>query len=118
MRITQNLCVLTLKGFVGGALQALDCESGFGAVEGVVGFLGQRFTDHSQALTRALHQSNAQAWKALEIALAGDSFWDRCKMVFSTKDDKAFREQLRPFLDACPMAELSGKAQFRQDALR
>ena len=93
-------------------------DSGLGAVEGVVGFLGQRFTDHSQALTRALHQSNAQAWKALEIALAGDSFWDRCKMVFSTKDDKAFREQLRPFLDACPMAELSGKAQFRQDALR
>ena len=34
----------------------------------VVGFLTERFTDHSQRLTKALHSSNEKAWKAFEIA--------------------------------------------------
>ena len=118
MRLTQNLCALTLKQLLGGACQALGCQPGAGATDGVVSFLVQRFTDHSQALVRALQKSNEQAWKALEIALAGDSFWDRCKLAFHSAEDKAFREQLRPFLDACPLAELNGKAPFRQDCLR
>jgi uracil-DNA glycosylase family 4 len=117
MRITQNLSALTLKQLVGGACQVLGCQAGVDAAGGVVSLLAQRFTDHSQALVRALHRSNEHAWKALEIALAGDSFWDRCKLAFSSADDKAFREQLRPFLDACPLAELSGKTQFRQSCL-
>ncbi len=118
MRILQNLSSLTLRGVVGGACVAAGCEAGIGAVDKVVGLLTRRFIDHSQALGRALERSNEQAWKALEVALAGDSFWDRCKVAFSSADDKAFREQVRPFLDACPLAELSGKAQFRQDCLR
>src|SRR5262245_54196355 len=118
MSITQNLCALTLNSVVGGALQTVGVEAGMGAVEGVVGLLGQRFIDHSESLTRALQKSSEHAWKAVEVALAGDSFWDRCKLVFSSADDKAFRESVRPFLDACPLAELSGKVQFRQDCLR
>jgi uracil-DNA glycosylase family 4 len=118
MRITQNLCALTLRQLVGGACEALGCQAGPGvAVEGVFHFLAQRFTDHSQALLRALHRSNEQAWKALEVALAGDSLWDKCKRVFTSSEDKSFREQLRPFLDACPLAELHGKVQFRADCL-
>ena len=93
-------------------------QAGPGAAESVFHLLAQRFTDHSQALLKALHRSNEQAWKALEIALAGDSLWDKCKLVFTSADDKSFREQLRPFLDACPLAELNGKAAFRADCLR
>ena len=33
----------------------------------------------------------------LEIALAGDSFWDRCKLALAPSEDKAFREQVRAF---------------------
>src|SRR5207248_9544372 len=97
----------------GGACQLDGIEAGMGAAEGIAGFLTQRFVDHSQALTRALQKATEQAWKAVEVALAGDSFWDKCKLVFRTADDKAFREQVRPFLDASPLPELSRTAQFR-----
>src|SRR5699024_1962857 len=83
MRITQNLSALTLKGVDGGACQALGVQAGAAAVDGVVSFLTARFIDHSQALTQALQRANERAWKALEVALAGDSFWDRCKLAFS-----------------------------------
>src|SRR5262245_43981277 len=106
MPITQNLCALALKGVAGGACKAAGLEAGAAAVDGVVNFLTRRFVDHSHALTRALHKSTEQAWKALEVALAGDSFWDKCKLAFSSAEDRAFREQVRPFLDACPLAEL------------
>src|SRR5438552_90935 len=100
MSITQNLCALALKGVVGGACKLAGIEAGLGAADGVAGFLTQRFVDHSQTLTRALQKANEQAWKAVEVALAGDSFWDKCKLlVFTSADDKAFREQVRPFLD-------------------
>src|SRR5262245_39941427 len=104
MSITQNLCALTLKGVVVGACKLVGIEAGINTVDGVAGLLTQRFVDHSQVLTRALQKASAHAWKALEVALAGDSFWDKCKLVFSSVDDKAFREQVRPFLDACPLA--------------
>src|SRR3954454_278866 len=118
MSITHSLCALALKGVVGGACKLAGVEAGLVAADGVAGFLTQRFVDHSQALTRALQKATEQAWKAVEIALAGDSFWDKCKLVFHSADDKTLREQVRPFLDACPLAELSGKTQFRQDCLR
>ncbi len=118
MPITQTLCALTLKQAVGGACEAIGLAAGTGAVDGVVGFLSRRFLDHSQALMDALQQANEKAWRTLEVALAGDSLWDRVKLVFTSGDDKAFRAQLQPFLTVCPMAELNGRDQFRQDSLR
>jgi len=118
MHITQTLCALTLNQVVGGACEALGLVAGPAAAEGVVGFLSRRFLDHSQTLMDALEQANQKAWRALEVALAGDSLWDRVKLVFTSGDDKAFRAQLQPFLAACPMAELNGRDQFRQDCLR
>src|SRR5262249_36974001 len=112
------LCALTLKNLVGGACEAAGLQAGSSAVDGVVGFLTGRFADHSQPLMEALELANQRAWKALEIALAGDGFWDRVKLTFTGGDEKAFREQLRPFLDRCPLAELNGREQFRQDCLR
>jgi uracil-DNA glycosylase family 4 len=118
MAILQTLCNLTLKGVVGGACLAADCDAGVGAVDKVVGFLTHRFVDHSQSLTGALRRANEQAWKALEVALAGSSFWDKCKLAFNSAEERAFREQVRPFLESCNLAELNGKDQFRQDCLR
>src|SRR5438067_38992 len=106
MHISANLCALALKGLVGGACRAVGVETGEGAVEGVVGFLMRRFLDHSQHLLRALRESNDRAWRALEVALAGEGLWDRCKLVLASGDEKAFREQVRPFLDTCSLAEL------------
>ena len=118
MGISQTLCALTLNQVVGGVCDAVGVSAGPGAVTGVVGFLSKRFADHSQVLMEALQQSNEKAWRALEVALAGDSLWDRVKLVFTSGDDRAFRAQLQPFLACCSIAELNGRDQFRQDCLR
>ena len=84
--------------------------------EAVVGLLMQRFTDHSKKLTEALEHASDRAWKALEIALAGDSFWDRCKVLLSSGEDKALREQVRSFLDTHPLSD--NGAEFRDQCLQ
>src|SRR5262249_28410076 len=102
---------------IGGACKACAVEAGEGAVAGVAAFLARHFVDYSQRLNEALRLSNERAWKALEVALAGESLWDRCKLLLASGEDKAFREQVRPFLDACPLAELHGKADYRAACL-
>jgi uracil-DNA glycosylase family 4 len=117
MRISANLSALALRQLIGGACKTVGVDPGVGAIEGVVGFLTRHFIDHSHRLLEALQHSNERAWKALEVALAGDSLWDRCKLVFARGEDKAFRDQVQPFLNACPLAELSGKTAYRQACL-
>src|ERR1700704_741237 len=99
MNILFNLSTLALPSRVGGACQTVGLEFGEGAVDGAIHFLTQRFTDHSLRLVKALEQSNDRAWRAFEIALAGDSFWERCKQALVPTEDKAFREQVRAFLE-------------------
>ncbi len=118
MRIAANLCTLALQQLIGGACRAAGVDPGANAVEGVITLLTRHFTDHSQRLTRALEETNQQAWRALEIALAGDSLWDRCKLAMASSEEKAFRTQVQPFLAACPLAEMQGKGPFRQACLR
>src|SRR5438552_403776 len=89
MRISADLCALALRGLVGGACKALGCEAGAAAAENVVGFLMRHFSDHSQRLLEALRHANDRAWRALEVALAGDGLWDRCKLVLASGDEKA-----------------------------
>jgi uracil-DNA glycosylase family 4 len=118
MHISSNLCALALRQLVGGACKATGVAPGAEAIDGVVGFLTRHFTDHSQRLTQALEETNASAWRALELALAGASLWDRCKLALASGEEKAFRAQVQPFLDACPLAELHGRDAFRGICLR
>jgi serine/threonine protein kinase len=114
MSLFLSLSSLALRQVVDGACAALGVKD---SGEAVVGFLTERFTDHSQRLTRALQAANDNAWKALEIALAGDSLWEKCKGLAARAEDRAFARQVRAFLDATPLPELAGKATFRQKCL-
>jgi uracil-DNA glycosylase family 4 len=118
MRICTNLYALALRQLIGGACRAAGVQPGAAAVDGVVNFLTRHFSDHSQRLTEALALTNERAWRALEVALAGDSLWDRCKLALARGEEKAFREQVKPFLDACPLAEVQGRITYRQACLR
>ncbi len=119
MAALPHLSALALKHVVDGACKAFGFVAGASLGEAVVGFLGQRFGDHSQRLADALGRANDHAWKALEIALAGESWWDRAKQALSRADEQAFRAQVQAFLDATPLAGLPGHgAEFRQLALR
>src|SRR4051812_34870715 len=101
MPVIQCLCGFALKQL------SLD------GAEHVLALLGNRLSDQSQRLVRALQRANKRAWDALEISLAGESFWRR----FDATEDKAFRQQVRAFLDAVPLPELTGKDQHRRQCL-
>ncbi len=119
MAVVQHLSALALRQLLEGACKAAGFEAGAGAIEAVVGTLARRFTDHSQRLTRALLRANERAWRALELALAGDSWWDRVKVALARREDQAFREEVTAFLSATPLAGLpSHGPEFRQLALR
>ncbi len=111
MSVLLSLSALAIREVVDGACGYVGISDNS---EDVFNFLTERFTDHSQKLSKALHSSNEKAWNALEIALAGDSLWDRCKVLIARGEDKAFAQQVRAFLDAAPMRDLAGKTVFRQ----
>src|SRR5437762_196552 len=98
MAILHYVALFALRPLASGAARALGVAVADEAVGSVVGFLVERFSDHSQQLTEALRRSSDRAWRALEIALAGESLlsW------LDRQEDKAFREQLRQFLTALP----------------
>lgn len=119
MAIVQQLSALAVRQLLGGLCQAVGLEAGPAAVETVVGLLVHRFTDHSQRLLLALQRSNEHAWRSLEIALAGDSWWQRIKGTLARREDQAFRDQVSAFLNATPLAGLSSHGpEFRQLCLR
>ncbi|MBN9517721.1 hypothetical protein J0H58_04240, partial [bacterium] len=68
--------------------------------------VGNRFQDRSVRLLETLKAANAQAWRAIEIALAGSSWWDRCKLAVSSGEQSAFRSQVTAFLQATPCENL------------
>src|SRR2546423_14891456 len=119
MAVLQQLSTLALKHVVDGACKAFGFVAGASLGEAVAGFLGQRFADHSQRLTDALNRANDNAWKALEIALAGESWWDKVKVTLSRGEEQGFRKQVQAFLDATPLAGLpSHGPEFRALAVR
>jgi serine/threonine protein kinase len=115
----QSLSVLALRNLAEGACKAVEMEILTQGTDAAVGFLAQHFTDQSRRLTDALHRANDRAWKALEIALAGSSWWERCSVRLAAGEQKAVRQQLQAFLDVTPLAGLpSHGPEFRQECLR
>ena len=53
MPLLLNLSSLALKNLLEGACKVVGFRAGEHAFDGVVGFLTQRFTDHSQRLPQA-----------------------------------------------------------------
>src|SRR6202011_5959743 len=70
MGIVQHLSALAL-----GPAVKTACD----AAGGLAAALAARFKDNSQRLGQALARANERAWQTLEVALAGDSWWQRVK---------------------------------------
>ncbi|MBY0523464.1 MAG: protein kinase [Gemmataceae bacterium] len=119
MAVLHTLSSLALRGLLKGAAETLGVLALREGADSVVNFLTRHFTDHSQRLTKALQLANERAWKTLEIALVGETFWERCQVLIAPREQQAFREQVRAFLDATPLAGLpSHGPEFRQQCLR
>ncbi len=106
MSVFQSLSVVALRQLVGGVCKVVGIS---GAADKVVEVLTTRFTDQSQRLTKALQTANERAWKSLEVALGGESLWERIKGKLANAEDQAFREQVRAFLDASPLKNVKSE---------
>jgi hypothetical protein len=113
MSIVHTLSLLALKEVLPTVVGGKVAEAG----TALVGLLAKHFNDPSQRLTKALHAANDRSWKAIEIGLAGDSIWEKCKVAVASGEDKAFRQQLQVFLDTNPLPAVQGKVQFRERCL-
>jgi hypothetical protein len=117
MAIFQQLSAVAARCLVDGFCKSIGFEPGVMAAEAAINFLGERFTDHSERLGEAMRRAHANAWRALEVALAGDSWWDRVKLSLARREDTHFREQVAAFLRAAPLTGLPGDVpEFRRKA--
>src|SRR4051794_23108504 len=96
MRIITLLAPLALRQGLEGLRGAIPVEKIGAGAEGLATFLVERFTDQSQRLPAALTRANDRAWKAMEIAIAGESLWG----WLDRSEDRAFRQRVRAYLDA------------------
>jgi serine/threonine protein kinase len=112
--ILLKLSSLAAQPLIGVACQALKLEAGQGAIQAVSGFLIERFTNHSEKLSKALQRASERSWQALEFALAGKTLLER----FARAEDKAFRQQVEGILTAVGLEQPANKgADFRQCCL-
>jgi serine/threonine protein kinase len=91
-----ELSVLAMRGVLGGACKVAGVEAAGVLVEGVAGFLSGRLADPSQRPVQALRRSVERSWRAVEVALAGESLTTRLDRA----EDRGFREQVRGYLAA------------------
>src|SRR5262245_31129052 len=114
MSALYHLSILALRPVFSGAAG----PAGEAAAQGVgtlAGVLAERFVDQSQRLTAALQAANDRAWKSLEVALAGESLWG----WLDPAEDRAFRQQVRAFLDVATVPGVTGQGpEHRQACLR
>lgn len=117
MGLFRTLSSLTLRQIATVAGAAVGVSAAEKGVDSVVGFLTERFGDRSQKLARALRKANERSWQALELALAGESFWEQCKGLLAPGDQKAFARQLQSFLAAAPKLGLGDPQAVRRKCL-
>lgn len=106
MRVIQQLAVFAVRDLLPGALAALGLECGAAAVRPVAAFLTDHLTDQSERLGAALDRASGRAWRAVEIALAGESLWSRLDRA----EDRALRRQLVRFLDTLLPGQMTVEA--------
>ncbi|MFO0880947.1 MAG: serine/threonine-protein kinase [Gemmataceae bacterium] len=115
MSALQHLSVLALETLV----ESSGLDGGGRLVARISQVLGEHFADPSKKLPAALQSSADRAWRTLEMALAGDSLWNRCKSLVARGDEKALATQVRTFLDTVELPDLPGdRAQFRTRCLK
>src|SRR3954453_11054423 len=119
MSIVAKLSSLALRPVLGGVVKAVLPNVEFcysdQAASAVEQFFVPRFTDPSKQLRSALSRASDRSWRAVEIALSGESFWS---WLTDRGEDKAFRADIRTFLDSNPLQLPPGRDEaFRRAAL-
>ena len=103
MPVVEHLCCFALKQFGGEGLEAIGK------------LLTDRYSDRGKLLLGALDRANRRAWRSLQIALTGESFWGR---ITDRADDRGLRQQMRLFLDKMPLPEMTDKHPYYKQCLQ
>ncbi len=111
MRIVQTVAGLALRPVLRSVLDLTGTAILGEPAEKLIGALIDRFTSHSGRVSSALADANEQAWKALEVALAGGSW-------LASADVKDFAAQIDLFLKHTPLGELGSEARFGPACLK
>jgi len=106
MSLIQDLSVLVVKQVLADRANSL------------LGFLGDRFSNKTRRLEQALHTANDRAWKALELALAGSSWWASLKGMVTSREEQAMVGDIQTYLASVAVQSLPGESEsFRKLSL-
>lgn len=94
MNLVSRVSLMALGPLVSTACRAVGLSVAAEGASSVARFLTDRLTDQSLRVTDALGRASEQAWRTLELALAGESLLT----AVDRADDRAFREQVRLYL--------------------
>src|SRR4051794_16386713 len=108
MNVLSRVSLFALGPLVGTACRTVGMAAISEGAAAVTKFLIARLTDQSLRVTEALAGASEQAWRTLELALAGESVLT----LTDRAEDKAFREQVRLFL---LNAQFDGRATADRD---
>ena len=98
MAISLKVTALAIKPLAQGACKVMGLAAAEAGVAAVTDLLSHRFTDHSQNLHRALQKAHDRAWKAIEMSLAGDSWWQSVRTRLAPAEERALQQQIVRFL--------------------
>ncbi|MBY0526205.1 MAG: tetratricopeptide repeat protein [Gemmataceae bacterium] len=101
MKIVEALSLLSLQPLIDGA--------GTGGGSSVREFWGRQSTDNAARFLPHLKRSLDQAWKTVEVALAGPAWWERCKVLLQPGEDTAIGERVQAFLDSVALPDPAGE---------
>lgn len=105
MSLYRDMALLAVRQFLGDRADSL------------LRFMSDRFGDHGRRLDAALRQANERAWRCLEVALAGSSWWSSCTGLLSARDEKQLKAHIQGFLASLPADQLAGDGEaFRARA--
>ena len=83
MKIVQTLICYGLRQVVGDV------------ADKAVDLVAERLTNEGDALPQAVKEANDRAWRALNVALAGDSYWEKFKRyALGDATQRALRQQI------------------------
>lgn len=106
MSLLQQLSILAVHQILGDRAQSL------------MHFFNDRAGDQSRRLYDILRHSSERAWRCLEVALAGPSWWGSCTGMFRSAEERNMQRQIEAFLRAVPVTDLPGDPEkFRKLAL-
>jgi hypothetical protein len=108
MQLTHHLALLTLRQLLAGTDDARRGEA--------AAALAGRCAAGDAVLLAALQRSQKLAWTALEIVVAGESFWDGCGVFLARPEHAAFRRQVDWLRQHTPLAGAQAPALRRRCA--